>query len=101
MNFLARLGDRQDPKYKSRLEKQPEPRSIENEGGAILQKLISMGKGEARMVYTLLGILSKKPQHFDYVKSILFQYAQIRFMYQKGQFWDDQLDLDFQLRQVS
>jgi hypothetical protein len=43
------------------------------------------------MAYTVFGAVSRKPAAFDFVKPWMFQYAQIRYMYDRGQLWDSYL----------
>jgi radical SAM superfamily enzyme YgiQ (UPF0313 family) len=90
LRFIARVGRRRDPKAvdwrrhpaKERL------RPVELGGREIVRRLTALGPEEARMAYTAFGAVSKKPEAFEFARAALFQYAQIRYMYAQGQFWD-------------
>ena len=90
LRFIARVGERRDPKH---LETLAHPgkqrlRPVEEGGREIVRRLTALGPEEATMAYKIFGAVSKKPQAFEYAKAALFHYAQIRYMYDQGQFWD-------------
>ncbi|MEM7354630.1 MAG: radical SAM protein [Acidobacteriota bacterium] len=91
LHFIHRMGERRDPKYRSGEAGSSAARSVEGEGRKIMQRLIALGPEEAKMAYRIFGAVSKKPEAFDFVKPWLFQYAQVRYMYDQGQFWDSHL----------
>ncbi len=90
LRFIARVGERRDPRHLSqqRCCGQESLRPVEQSGRAIVRRLTALGLEEARMAYRVFGAVSKKPQVFEYARAALFQYAQIRYMYAQGQFWD-------------
>ncbi len=91
LSFMARVGERRDPKYLSwkRLPGKEPLRPVEHSGREIVRRLTALGPEEAKMAYTVFGAVSKKPQVFEFARASLFHYAQIRYMYAQGQFWDD------------
>jgi hypothetical protein len=64
---------------------------VDRDGREIMKKLIALGPAEAKMAYKVFGAVSRKPAAFDFVKPWMFQYAQIRYMYDRGQLWDSYL----------
>ena len=86
LRFIARVGKRRDPRFQdSRMYKL---RSVERGGREIVRRLTEMGPREATMAYKVFGAVSKKSETFEYAKAAMFHYAQIRYMYEQGQFWD-------------
>ena len=43
------------------------------------------------MVARIVKALVRKPSAFEFAASMLLHYAQIRYMYEHGQFWEAQL----------
>lgn len=54
----------------------------------VIRNIANLGQYEAEMMSQIMKALSQKPIARPYVMSILFQYAQIRYMYEKGDFWE-------------
>ncbi len=92
VRFVDRLGPRRDPKHRAaeRLTAGPR-RSVDRDTVKVLKKLAELGPRESRMMYTLFGAVSRKPEALDFVKPAILQYAQIRHMYAHGQLWDTHL----------
>ncbi|MEM7583098.1 MAG: radical SAM protein [Acidobacteriota bacterium] len=93
LRFIARVGQRRDPRH---LREQAHPgqvrhRPVEQGGREIVRRLTALGPREAQMAYKVFGAVSKKPEVFEYAKAALFHYAQIRYMYDQGQFWDSHI----------
>ncbi len=90
LRFIARVGRRRDPKVLGwrRHPGREQLRPVEQGGREIVRRLTALGPAEARMAYTVFGAVSKKPEVFEYVRTAMFQYAQIRHMYARGQIWD-------------
>ncbi len=91
LDFVARVGERRDPKHRSGEAANGARRSVDRDGREIVKKLVALGPAEAKMAYKIFGAVSKKPAAFDFVKPWMFQYAQIRYMYERGQLWDTYL----------
>ncbi len=90
LQFISRVGERRDPRH---LNQQANPgkvslRRVEEGGKEIVRQLTALGSREAHMAYKVFGAVSKKPQVFEYAKAAMFHYAQIRYMYDQGNFWD-------------
>ncbi|MCP3963460.1 MAG: radical SAM protein [bacterium] len=93
LSFLARVGERRDPRHRSaRSGGAGEPRrAVESGGREIISRLTALGPEEARMAYRVFGAVSRNPQGFEFAKAAMFHYAQIRYMYDQGQFWDSHI----------
>ena len=50
-----------------------------------------MGPEEGRMFYRVWAAASRRPVTVPFVSRMLFQYAQIRYMFQQGGFWEPRL----------
>lgn len=94
MQFIHLVGERRDPKHASAETSSVAARSVEGEGAEIMRRLVALGPEEARMTYRIFGAVSRRPEAFDFVKPWLFQYAQIRYMYDQGRLWDSHLAMD-------
>lgn len=57
----------------------------------VVQNLYSLGQAEAEMISAVTAAAAKKPAIHGLVGITLFQYAQIRYMYQQEQFWEPHL----------
>jgi len=64
-------------------------RPVEADALRVIRKIASLGPEESKMIYAIFGAVSKKPQVIEPVIATLLQYAQIRFMYEKGRLWED------------
>jgi radical SAM superfamily enzyme YgiQ (UPF0313 family) len=73
------------------LHHRPYNRPVELNMVKVLQSLYRLGKAEARMMSKITRVAAKKPSLQGVVIQILFQYAQIRYMYEQGQFWEPHL----------
>jgi Lon protease-like protein len=69
----------------------PPSRPIENDLMGLIVKLASLGPQEARMCSDVAKLATRKPQLMILLKSVLAQYAQIRYMSEKGSYWNPQL----------
>jgi radical SAM superfamily enzyme YgiQ (UPF0313 family) len=69
----------------------PPVRSIEGDLMNLIVKLASLGPEEAKMCADVAELATKKGGIMPLLKSILAQYAQIRYMSEKGSFWDPKL----------
>ncbi len=98
LRFMDRVGERRDPKVlhwrKHRGKEQL--RDIERNGGEIVRRLMAFGPEEAKMAYRVFGAVSKKPEAFEFARAAMFHYAQIRYMYAKGQFFDNHVAAEAQ-----
>lgn len=63
------------------------PRKVEGEGFEVIAKLRRLGRAEAAMVGSIINRLRDRPDLGGAVMASLIRYAQIRFMYDQGGFW--------------
>jgi radical SAM superfamily enzyme YgiQ (UPF0313 family) len=66
-------------------------RSIGVDAMRLIAKLLSSEKPEDKVLSSVIAKASKKPLAKVYLKMALIQYAQIRYMYERGSFWDYQI----------
>jgi radical SAM superfamily enzyme YgiQ (UPF0313 family) len=89
-SFIDRLGERTEVDSGQKLYSET-PRPINNDAMRLLAKLFSSGRPEDKVLSSILSKASTKPQAKVYLKMALIQYAQIRYMYEQGSFWDCQI----------
>jgi radical SAM superfamily enzyme YgiQ (UPF0313 family) len=88
LDFIDRFGQRLDPRHTSREDYGLRTRrSVEADALQVIKRLTTLGAGESKMMYAIFGAISRKPQSLEPVAAALLQYAQIRFMYEKGRLW--------------
>jgi hypothetical protein len=85
--FISKLGKRRDPRANPSLRARS-LRSIEADGLEMLSRLPRMGAREERMWTRVRAAISRRPDALDFVMPMLIQYVQIRFMYERGRFWN-------------
>lgn len=68
-----------------------ELRRVEQNLIPVIQNLYNQGDAEAQMISQVMDAAMAKPVVYSLVGAILFQYAQIRYMYEQGQFWEPHL----------
>jgi radical SAM superfamily enzyme YgiQ (UPF0313 family) len=66
-------------------------RQIDREMMEIVQNVCRLGPEETRMFLEVAAAVTKKPITQSVVMLMMFQYSQIRYMYQLGQFWQPEL----------
>ena len=93
VRFIERFGDRRDPRS---LEGQPwrdhaEGRPVDQDSAKLVRRVAWMGWKEARMIARIARQVIKKPPIFDFAASTVLHYCQIRYMYDRGSFWETQL----------
>lgn len=91
LRFIDKLGKRLDPRYAEGTSGFTGSHTAESDSLGLLSKLVQLGPGEAEMWSRVRKGLSKKPESAELVIPMLVQYAQIRYMYQQGRFWDSHL----------
>lgn len=67
------------------------PREIDIDVIEMIGKLAALGDAEAEMISRIVAKAGQKPEVSSQVASILLVYAQIRYMYEQGSFWDYRL----------
>lgn len=63
-------------------------RPIDSDIMQMIENLAALGQDEAKMLSNLLAKAESKPEMIPFVIGPLLQYAQIRYMYEQGSFWD-------------
>lgn len=64
------------------------PRLISADSAGLVQKMSRLGPAEARMFGNIMTMLRHNPAASRHVMGALVQYYQIRYMYERGSFWD-------------
>ena len=69
-------------------------RGVEKEAmQAAMQRIVKYGQAEGRMWNKVWGAAVRKPETMTIVARILFQYAQARHMFDRGDYWEPQLSM--------
>ena len=66
-------------------------RSVEQDGIALVAQIGELGPAEAKMLTEVAAHVFARPQTIAYAGSILAQYQQARYMFEKADFWDPSL----------
>jgi hypothetical protein len=90
LHFIERLGPRRDPASGEAL--RPSLwRSVDRDSLDVVLRVRDLGDAEARMSSRVMAAVEKKPDAATFVFASLLEYAQIRHMYDQGQFWEPKL----------
>jgi len=87
-SFVVKLKTTSFNPHNTRNVTRPMSRSIEIDIMALIVKLASLGPEEAEMASTLAELSTKRMDAMPFIKDALASYAQIRFMSERGSFWD-------------
>ena len=90
LHFIDKLGRRLDPRHSEGMRQTRNLRTIESESIDLLANLFRLGPGEQLMWTSIRKGMSRKPESAEFVIPMLVQYLQIRYMYERGQFWESQ-----------
>ena len=63
-------------------------RPVEGEALSVLRHLLRKGPREKKMWKRILGVMNRKPETGSRVMEMLFTYAQVRCLYETGNFWE-------------
>ncbi len=96
--FIDLLGPRTDPGATARPKERP--REANRRVFELLTKLREMGPKEARMWTELAAKLATKPSARDIVAQMLFQYMQVRHMYEVCSIWDHGDAIDDRIAEI-
>jgi radical SAM superfamily enzyme YgiQ (UPF0313 family) len=77
-----------------RLVPQHPPRAIDAEAVEIAMGIRRLGPHESKMFYRVWSAASRRPATMRYVTRFLFQYAQIRYMFARGSYWEPMVGND-------
>jgi len=94
LHFIDKLGKRRDPRHAEGMGQASNLRVIESESIDLLSNLIRLGPGEQVMWKRIRKGISRKPESAEFVFPMLVQYLQIRYMYERGNFWESHLPSD-------
>ena len=64
------------------------PRHVEMDGLMLTKKLASLGVQENELIRNTLATIKRRPHAARAAMTALLRYAQLRFMYERGDFWD-------------
>lgn len=70
------------------------PRAIDAEAVEVAMGIRRLGPEESKMFYRVWSAASRRPETMRYVTRFLFQYAQIRYMFTRGSYWEPMLGND-------
>jgi hypothetical protein len=90
-SFVARLKTVNHRKRASQYRPRLLVRQLESDMMNLIVKLASLGPEEARMCSQVAKLVTERMEIGPVIKAILVQYAQIRYMAEKGSFWAPQL----------
>jgi len=82
---------RRRPAAIERDEQQWEMRAVNADVTTLIRRVAQLGPAEKKMLANVVRMFRKNPAAAPYVMGNLFQYAQARFMYEYGQFWEPML----------
>jgi hypothetical protein len=71
-----------------------EPRAISAESAKLIQKMSRLGSAEMRMFGNIMKMLPQNRAASRHVMGALVQYYQVRYMYERGSFWEPHLASD-------
>lgn len=73
---------------------QSSPRAIDTEAVDVAMGVRRLGPEESKMFYRVWSAAARRPETMPFVTRFLFQYAQIRHMFNKGAYWEPMLGTD-------
>jgi radical SAM superfamily enzyme YgiQ (UPF0313 family) len=90
-SFVAKFKMNEPSKMYTRYQTRPAVRQVERELLNLIAKLVGLGPAEAKMITNLTALTKKRNDLLPFIMNLIGQYAQIRYMSEKGKFWDPQL----------
>jgi len=66
-------------------------RAVNADVTTLIRRVAQLGPAEKKMLANVIRMFRQNPAAAPYVMGNLFQYAQARFMYEFGQFWEPML----------
>lgn len=66
-------------------------RNVDLNAFQVVRKIADLGEAEARMFRRVTSTVAQKPAAQGVAMSMLFRYMQLRYMYERGQFWEPRL----------
>jgi hypothetical protein len=87
-DLIQRLGPRRDPRFLNGGPQRREFRPVDADSLKLLGRLLALGPAEQQMYRRIQNAISRKPAAGGLVLPMLIQYMQIRYMYDRGEFWE-------------
>ncbi len=88
VQMIDALGPQIGPFRKGGAKPTANPRPIEREAMNVVRKLVASGPEERAMWDTIWQAMETRPETGPLVMMSLFRYAQVRCLYDSGQFWE-------------
>ena len=86
-NFVATFGRR----HGARDDSMGEPRAVSGESAKLIRQMSRRGPAERRMLANITKMLPQNRAASRHVMGALFQYYQVRYMFERGSFWEPDL----------
>ena len=86
-NFVATFGRR----HGARDDSMGEPRAVSGESAKLIRQMSRRGPAERRMLANITKMLPQNRAASRHVMRALFQYYQVRYMFERGSFWEPDL----------
>ncbi len=91
LNMIEALGPRRGALAGKAGAVRRQMRPVDAEAVAVVMRMVQRGDEEKAMWNTVRAAVRNKPESEEPVMRALFQYAQIRCLYEAGQFWEPRL----------
>ena len=66
-------------------------RDVDLNAFQVVRNIADLGEAEARMLRRVISAVAQQPAAQGVAMSMLFRYRQLRYMYERGQFWEPRL----------
>lgn len=66
-------------------------RSVNADSATLVRRISRLGPAEKKMLSNILKMFPQNPAAGPHIMGALFQYAQVRYMYEQGHFWEPML----------
>jgi hypothetical protein len=66
-------------------------RSVNADSATLVRRISRLGAAEKKMLGNILKMFPQNPAAGPHIMGALFQYAQVRYMYEQGHFWEPML----------
>lgn len=90
ITMIGKLGKRRDPRWGDAIRLE-DMRGVDQDCYGLLGKVPRLGPEEEKMWTRVMAAVAKKPETREFVNVALIQYMQVRYMYDRGQFWEPRL----------
>ena len=88
---IATFGRRREQKRPESSEQDVDMRAVYADSATLIRSIARLGPAEKAMLGNVVKMFPQNPAAAPYIMGNLYQYAQARFMYEFGQFWDPML----------